>query len=53
MIPGERDPSTLTPREPGAIGGSPSGADQRSQTGTIGGGGADAKIVKKRTTKKY
>ena len=27
MIPGERDPSTLTHREPGAIGGQFSGAD--------------------------
>jgi hypothetical protein len=26
-IPGERDPATLTHREPGAIGGRPSGAD--------------------------
>ena len=27
MIPGERDPSTLTHREPGAVGGQFSGAD--------------------------
>jgi hypothetical protein len=26
-IPGERDPTTLTHREPGAIGGRPNGAD--------------------------
>jgi hypothetical protein len=69
MIPGERDPSTQTPRErEDARAAQRSGSD----TGTIGGGGAGAhnadpvratgvddptatpaKTVKKRTTKKY
>jgi hypothetical protein len=57
MIPGERDPSTLTQSEREDA----RGGDQRpgSKTGTIGGGSADeataapAKTARKRTTKKY
>lgn len=45
MIPGERDPSTLTHREPGAVGGQFPGGDSPAP--------APSKVGKKRTTKKY
>ena len=64
LIPGERDPTTLTHREPGAIGGPLAGADipaaappssmhERTASEHAREGGAEGAAPKKRTTKKY